>query len=1201
MNILFVLYGDFDSNSAIPLVLYARELHLAGHICAIAVPSNLDTVSQHAKPDFLPILYGDVLAAPDSVFPDGRPADVIHACTPREVVRHFVTSYMAKRPTPLVIYLEDNESWISTRMMGLNENTLVNYSEKEISERLPGALAHPFRYDSFIGLADAVAVIQEKLKIEIPPWVHCETVMIGADIRLFSPRPPDLSLRTKYGVAENEKVIVYHGGMNRFTRPSIETLCTAVGLINQQGYPCRLLRSGRYALDFLGQMPHETASAISDLGVLPRQELPDLLALADVFVQPGQIDPFEDLRLPGKVPEFLAMGRPVVMPNVNIAHLFRDGLDAVLLRSGTAEEIAAKCIGLFSDPQRASMIGRAGCILAEKYFDARNQARRLEGVYKTACGNFNPAIASEIWRIKDEDVPIKSLVARKLRLLADVRSTQSGFDAGEMLREHARYIELMQQRVRGLETAMAERDRQIASRNQAVAERDGQIASLHQVVSERDTVVHRILVSTSWRITAPLRAAKSFFTYIGDLTNARKKTPVNFDVAWYLRQNPDVAMSSIDPYEHYVSCGKVEGRQAAPDAFLMRNIKRAQLIYLFVLVAIRRGGGITPTINKVWTVLKRGGWSDLRRRMIHHHTLYINSKKPGQAYASYIEAMEPKQAELERMKDIHASFSYRPKFSIVVPVYNVEEKWLRRFIKSVQSQVYPDWELCIADDCSTAPHIRPLLLNYAASDPRIKLVFREINGHISKATNSAIELATGDFMCLMDNDDEIAPNALYEFAHLLNQDAQIDMIYSDEDKIDIHNKRYDPFFKPDWSPESLEGSMYTAHFACYQMSIVREVGSFRTGYDGAQDYDFVLRFSERAKTIVHVPKILYHWRAILGSAAATTDAKDYALEAAVRALTDRANRMSGGGEVKPGHHPGSFDVRYAIQGSPLVSVVIPSAGRVAKVRGESIDLLVGVVRSIYEKNTYRNFEVIIVDNGDLRLETIEALSAYSCRFVHFKGEFNIATKMNMGAEQAHGEYLLFMNDDIEAIAQDWMECMLQLAQRPGVGVVGAKLYFENDKLQHVGVAFWNGLPYHIGREIPGTDPGYFHSSCANRNYLAVTGAVMMSRRSVFEEVGGFDERLAINYNDIDYCLKVFQSGRRVVFAAGAELYQYESMSRKRTVAEDEIKLFQDRWMDLVTKDPYYGPYFENHPPNFSLRYDWLSVTTVDPLKSIVLS
>jgi len=522
MNILFALYADFNSNSANPIFLYARELRLAGHNCAVAVPSGLETASQYDSPAFRPILFEEVLSAPELTFPDGRPADVIHACTPREVVRRFITPYMAQRPTPLVIFLEDNEEWLATRALGLEKAGLYRCTQQEIAERLPDGHAHPFYYKGFVGLADAVAVIQEKLKVEVPSWVPCETVMIGVDLDLFAPRPPDPSLRTRYRVGENERVIVYHGGMNGYTRPGIETLCNAVGLINQKGYPCRLLRSGPIALDFLEHMPHETASAISDLGVLRKEELPDLLALADVFVQPGKNDPFEDLRLPGKLPEFLAMGRPVVMPDTNIAHLFKDDLDAIILRSGGAEEIAEKCIDLFSDPHRAETIGRAGRALAEKYFDCRNQARRLEGVYKTACSNFNPAIASEVWRYKGGYAPVSRMLAHKLRLLADDYPIKDGIDAGEMLKEHARYIELMQRRVDGLEYTVHERDGRIASLNQtvadrdgqivslngAVAEREGQIAHLNQAVAERDKQIATILSSTSWRITSPLRSAK---------------------------------------------------------------------------------------------------------------------------------------------------------------------------------------------------------------------------------------------------------------------------------------------------------------------------------------------------------------------------------------------------------------------------------------------------------------------------------------------------------------------------------------------------------------------------------------------------------------------------------------------------------------------------------------------------------------------
>jgi GT2 family glycosyltransferase len=421
---------------------------------------------------------------------------------------------------------------------------------------------------------------------------------------------------------------------------------------------------------------------------------------------------------------------------------------------------------------------------------------------------------------------------------------------------------------------------------------------------------------------------------------------------------------------------------------------------------------------------------------------------------------------------------------------------------------------------------------------------------------------------------------------LLNKDKSIDMIYSDEDKLDMRGNRFAPFFKPDWSPEALEGCMYTAHLACYRTYIVRKIGGFRVGFDGAQDYDFVLRFTEHAKKIAHIPKILYHWRAIPGSTAASMDAKDYVLDAALRALADRAVRISGGGEARLGAYAGSFDLRYKIEGTPPVSVIIPSAGRMARINGMEVDLLANAVRSICENTTYKNFEIIVVDNKDLRQETLNAVKPYNCRFVHFSGKFNCAAKMNMGAKVARGEYLLFMNDDIEVIKPDWMECMLQLCQRDGVGVVGAKLHFANGSLQHVGVTFWDGLPDHIYSGLPAKDPGYFFSSVANRNYLAVTGAVSMTKSELFKKVGGFDDRFAVNYNDIDFCLKVIKEGFRVVFASGAELYHYESVSRERTVASDEIALFQKKWKDFVSYDPYYSRYFDNHPPMFVLRHDW---------------
>lgn len=491
MNILFVLYGDFGSNTANPLALYARELRSRGHHCAIAVPSNLDSIDQHDNPAFLPVLYADVLASPGSVFPNGRVADVIHACTPREIVRHFVTSYMAKQPTPLVIYLEDNESWISTRWMGLTEDTLTRLSEDAIADRLPDALSHPLRYGSFIGLADAAAVIQDKLKVEVPPWVHCETVMIGVDVELFSPRPPSPLLRKRYNLADHERVIVYHGGLDSFKTSAIEALCKAVGIVNRQGIACRLLRTGPQPLAFLKQFPEQSASAISDLGVLPKHELPDLLALAEVFVQPGFIDAFEDLRLPGKVPEFLAMGRPVIMPDANIATLFRDGVDAVLLRSGSPDEIAEKCIDLFSDPIRANAIGRAGRDLAEKYFDARIQAGCLEAVYTAVCSHFDPELASQVWRNTGQDPHVNMLLARKLRLISERKAEHSALDARQLLKTHVNFIESTWRRLHSLESVAYGRECQIAEQGNRIAELD------HAVAVYRN--------SRSWRLTRPFR------------------------------------------------------------------------------------------------------------------------------------------------------------------------------------------------------------------------------------------------------------------------------------------------------------------------------------------------------------------------------------------------------------------------------------------------------------------------------------------------------------------------------------------------------------------------------------------------------------------------------------------------------------------------------------------------------------------------
>ena len=523
MNILFALYGGLDSNSAGPLITHVSELRRLGHECAVALPLDAKTTSLHDAAFLRTFRYGEVLSNGAGIFPDNRPADILHAWTPREVVRRFVTSYLAKRPTPWIIYLEDNEGWIARaalNLVGLREDVLLQHSEEVISVWTPEGLPHPLRYESFIGLADAAVVIQDKLAIDVPPWVPGTTVMPGVDLEVFSPQPADPASRGRYGIADGERVIVYPGGLNDFTRPGLEAICLAVGIINRHGVPCRLLRTGPFALDFLDRIPADAAASVTDLGVLPRGHLPGLLAMADVFVQPGKLDPFEDLRLPGKLPELFAMGRPVVLPNANIATLLQDGVNAVIHHSGSPEEIAEKCLALFADPDRARKIGEAGRRFAESHFDPKAQARRLESVYRAAVAAFDPRIAGELWRDDAEQVSAPALLARRLRLLA--KAPGAGATSGSaMLEAHARSIEFTLERTRGLETGMEVRDRQIASLKEEVAASDKRVAELSRSIAqatarssalsrtivERDQHIAAVKASLSWRITHPLRVA----------------------------------------------------------------------------------------------------------------------------------------------------------------------------------------------------------------------------------------------------------------------------------------------------------------------------------------------------------------------------------------------------------------------------------------------------------------------------------------------------------------------------------------------------------------------------------------------------------------------------------------------------------------------------------------------------------------------
>ena len=524
--------------------------------------------------------------------------------------------------------------------------------------------------------------------------------------------------------------------------------------------------------------------------------------------------------------------------------------------------------------------------------------------------------------------------------------------------------------------------------------------------------------------------------------------------------------------------------------------------------------------------------------------------------------------------------------SVLVPVYNVEQSWLRKAITSVLTQTYPNWQLCLADDASTANHIRPILEEYTQQDARIHVVYCSQNGGISAATNAALEMAKGEFIALLDHDDELAPNALYEVASCLHQYPDADFIYTDEDQITPTGERRYPFFKPDWSPDYFHACMYTCHLGVYRTDLVRKIGGFRSEYDGAQDWDLVLRITEKTSKIYHIPQVLYHWRSIPTSAASGTQAKPWAYQAAQSALQDMLDRSSYAGWVEPGPGPGFFRVRRHIQNNPLVSILIPSAGTETKIGWKKVCLLEQCLQSICTVSTYRNFEIIVVDGYDIPDAILKRIQALDIKLIRCDQPFNFSQRMNLGADAACGDILLMLNDDMEVVTPNWIEAMLELAQQQEIAAVGAKLLFPNGDLQHAGVMILAGNPTHASYKRAKRSEGYYKSTVVNRNYLGVTGACLMMRKAVFVALNGFDESFPFNYNDVDLCLRAHQAGYRNVFTPYAELIHYESVSRRKGVHQDELKHLHDRFKDTtyMMNDPYYNPNLSTSGPYFQLAW-----------------
>lgn len=553
----------------------------------------------------------------------------------------------------------------------------------------------------------------------------------------------------------------------------------------------------------------------------------------------------------------------------------------------------------------------------------------------------------------------------------------------------------------------------------------------------------------------------------------------------------------------------------------------------------------------------------------------------GPWYAAYV----PDQTVLDKQRK--KKFAYAPLISVVVPAYRTPELFLRQMIDSLEAQTYEDWELCIANGSPEDQSMRKVLEEYSSRDRRVRWQELTENKGIAENTNAAFAMAKGEFVGLLDHDDLLAPNALYEVVNALNQHEHGDAVYTDEDKVTAElDEHFQPHLKPDFNIDLLRSNNYICHLFVVRRILMEKVGGFRKEFDGAQDYDFILRCTEEAEKIAHVHKVLYHWRTHEKSTSDNPESKIYAFHAGRRAVEAHLQRLGIQAEVEETCDLGYYRVKYPVIGSPMVSILIPNK--------DQLQTLKKCLKSIWEKTEYTNYEILIIENNSTEKETFEFYKKidgrHHVRVLYWDKEFNYSAINNFGATQAKGEYLLLLNNDTEVITKGWMKELLSHCQRPEVGMVGAKLYFPDNTIQSAGTIIgMGGMADHAFVNMDRKKSGYMHRASIQVDMSGVTAACAMVKRSVYEEVHGLEEKLTVAFNDVDLGLKIVTAGYLIVFDPYAELYHYESKSRgvndeKKERHAREVKYTQEKWADfLAAGDPCYNQNLTLAKHNFSLR------------------
>lgn len=662
-------------------------------------------------------------------------------------------------------------------------------------------------------------------------------------------------------------------------------------------------------------------------------------------------------------------------------------------------------------------------------------------------------------------------------------------------------------------------------------------------------------------------------------------TEVSTEVHWKYRKDvvdviPELSSDAKCGFEIYVP------DKGGSKLTLELSADGRESTYVAALDKIRHGENGQDTANifqKTLRYWKNYGLKNTIKKVCQK----LSGQRDYGNYEDFLKKYGVTEEELARQRQ--ETFENSPCFSIAVPLYQTKEKYLREMIESVQAQTYTNWELCLADGSGREHSLQSVVGEYIAKDKRIKYCLLDSNEGIAGNTNEALKMADGDFVVLTDHDDLLSPEALYQCAKAVQKEPQTDVIYSDEDKVDMSGKKFfEPHFKSDYNIDLLCTMNYICHLFVVRKDVMERAGLFESCYDGAQDHDFILRCTEKAEHIVHIPKVLYHWRCHAQSTSENPESKLYAFENGRKAVKAHYDRIGIPAEVEQGPFYGMYRTHYLWKEQPLVSILIPNKDHAADLK-KCMD-------SIEEKSTYRNFEFIIVENNSTEEETFayykEIEKRDNVRVLYYKEDFNYSRINNFGAKEANGEYVLLLNNDTEMIEPDSIKEMLDVCMRPDVGIVGAKLLYEDNTIQHAGVIIgFGGVAGHafIGQDRD--DNGYFSRIISVQDLSAVTAACLMVRRSVFDEVEGLNEEFKVAFNDIDFCLKVRKAGYLVVYNPFAQFYHYESKSRGQEDSADkvarfqqEIGLFGERWGELLEHgDPYYNPNLTLDKADFSLK------------------